>query len=343
MAILSKLPRSIALAGATSTLFLSSCALPTEEGWNRIRTQGLITYLSNPEPRESHIARKNTESTRQAPAPVTPPLPTVNMITKSDTPKQTLTIPTPNKAGTAQSVPSLPGFVRSPYTNPPRLVDVKGSKPGATMICPYTQRPFIIPGDYTNPSDMMASNEPATQPEPTVADSGSRVMNKQHPDKVDDSEPVKQQPVHKEPKKEEPAKPQVAKQQPVKQQPTTVASNNGNKPTNLASVAPSMPLEKAPQVKEQPPVKELASTPPTTPATKPAVQEIPYGVSIPGRPGFVNSPFAAKHQLVDVTGLPTGMEVKCPYTGKLFRVPPMDVAAQKPTANPAATESVEKK
>ncbi|MCB1210712.1 MAG: hypothetical protein KDK97_15380, partial [Verrucomicrobiales bacterium] len=61
----------------------------------------------------------------------------------------------------------------------------------------------------------------------------------------------------------------------------------------------------------------------------PAVAEaatIPYGSAVAGRPGFVNSPYAAKHQLVDVTGLPVGMEVKCPYTGKLFRVPPQDQA-----------------
>jgi hypothetical protein len=65
----------------------------------------------------------------------------------------------------------------------------------------------------------------------------------------------------------------------------------------------------------------VQQTPPEAP--KPAVPaELPQGIAIPGRPGFVNSPFAAKHQLVDVTGLPTGMEVKCPYTGKLFRVPP---------------------
>jgi hypothetical protein len=56
--------------------------------------------------------------------------------------------------------------------------------------------------------------------------------------------------------------------------------------------------------------------------TPPPTFDLPYGSSIPGRAGFVNSPFAAKHQLVDVTGLPAGMEVKCPYTGKLFRVPP---------------------
>lgn len=68
------------------------------------------------------------------------------------------------------------------------------------------------------------------------------------------------------------------------------------------------------------PAPSAPSVAPTTPAAP--VAELPYGSPIAGRPGFVNSPFAAKHQLVDVTGLPVGMEVKCPYTGKLFRVPP---------------------
>lgn len=49
---------------------------------------------------------------------------------------------------------------------------------------------------------------------------------------------------------------------------------------------------------------------------------LPYGSRVPGKPGFITSPFAAKHQLVDVTGLPAGMEIKCPYTGKLFLIPP---------------------
>lgn len=95
---------------------------------------------------------------------------------------------------------------------------------------------------------------------------------------------------------------------PLPQVPTKVAAN-----TTPAPMPPP-----APQTKPNPPVQQ---TPPEAP--KPAVTaDLPQGIAIPGRPGFVNSPFAAKHQLVDVTGLPTGMEVKCPYTGKLFRVPP---------------------
>jgi hypothetical protein len=53
---------------------------------------------------------------------------------------------------TAKSIPSLPGFVRSPYTNPPQLVNVKDMEPGSTVICPYTKRPFIVPMDINAPA-----------------------------------------------------------------------------------------------------------------------------------------------------------------------------------------------
>lgn len=71
-------------------------------------------------------------------------------------------------------------------------------------------------------------------------------------------------------------------------------------------------------------------TPKTKPAPAPESEsasssgdspEIPYGSRVAGRPGFVNSPFASKNQLVDVAGIAPGVEVKCPYTNKLFRVP----------------------
>jgi hypothetical protein len=41
---------------------------------------------------------------------------------------------------------------------------------------------------------------------------------------------------------------------------------------------------------------------------------------------MVNSPFAGKTQLVDVSGMSSGQTVKCPYTGKLFKVPPTQQA-----------------
>ncbi|MCA1963637.1 MAG: hypothetical protein LDL31_06805 [Prosthecobacter sp.] len=82
-----------------------------------------------------------------------------------------------------------------------------------------------------------------------------------------------------------------------------------------------------------------ATTPPASsntspqPATKPA-ETLPYGTPVSGRPGMVTSPYAQKHQLVDVTGLPAGDTVKDPYTGKLFRVPPTQQASAKPLTTP---------
>lgn len=49
--------------------------------------------------------------------------------------------------------------------------------------------------------------------------------------------------------------------------------------------------------------------------------DLPRGTAEPNRPGLVRSPFAPDKGLVDVTDLASGTAVKCPYTGKLFRVP----------------------
>ncbi len=50
-------------------------------------------------------------------------------------------------------------------------------------------------------------------------------------------------------------------------------------------------------------------------------EEVPFGLLVEGRPGFVRSPYAQSHQIVDVTGLKVGASVKCPFSGKFFRVP----------------------
>lgn len=80
------------------------------------------------------------------------------------------------------------------------------------------------------------------------------------------------------------------------------------------------------------PAPSVPSTPkintPAPPVAK-SVADLPYGTAIPGRPNMVNSPYAGKTQLVDVSGMGPGQTVKCPYTGKLFKVP----AAQQATNN----------
>jgi hypothetical protein len=55
--------------------------------------------------------------------------------------------------------------------------------------------------------------------------------------------------------------------------------------------------------------------------TQPSRADLPYGVPVPNRPGFVVSPFSPNGGYVDVRGFPTGTPVKDPYTGKLFLTP----------------------
>jgi hypothetical protein len=49
--------------------------------------------------------------------------------------------------------------------------------------------------------------------------------------------------------------------------------------------------------------------------------DLPYGAPIPGKQGFVTSPYAPESGYIDVRGVAPGTQVKDPYTGKLFLTP----------------------
>jgi phage repressor protein C with HTH and peptisase S24 domain len=49
--------------------------------------------------------------------------------------------------------------------------------------------------------------------------------------------------------------------------------------------------------------------------------DFPYGKPVPGKPGYVYSPFDKNGGYVDVTGYTPGQKVKDPYSGKIFLVP----------------------
>lgn len=72
-----------------------------------------------------------------------------------------------------------------------------------------------------------------------------------------------------------------------------------------------------------PPQQTVAVTKTTPlPTASPPAQDtsLPYGKTVPGKPGFVQSPYDAKF-LIDVRGFPPGTLVNDPNTNKPFRVP----------------------
>ena len=75
----------------------------------------------------------------------------------------------------------------------------------------------------------------------------------------------------------------------------------------------------APTPDPQPPAP--TTPPPATTNTPAAPAELPYGVPVPGTKGFIYSPYDKSAGFVDVQGISPGTKVRCPYTGKIFRVP----------------------
>jgi hypothetical protein len=57
------------------------------------------------------------------------------------------------------------------------------------------------------------------------------------------------------------------------------------------------------------------------PEAKGAKADIPYAIPVPGKQGFVISPFAPDSGYIDVHQFPPGTYVKDPFTGRVFRTP----------------------
>ena len=77
-----------------------------------------------------------------------------------------------------------------------------------------------------------------------------------------------------------------------------------------------------PSPKSSPPtVTEKAKPSPSPSRTTSAQTQIPTAKPVPGKPGYVFSPFDPSGGYVDVTGYTSGQKVKDPYSGKIFLVP----------------------
>ena len=77
-----------------------------------------------------------------------------------------------------------------------------------------------------------------------------------------------------------------------------------------------------PGPKSPPPTVTEKSKPSASPTRNASSQsQLPTAKQVPGKPGYVFSPFDPGGGYVDVTGYASGQKVKDPYSGKIFLVP----------------------
>jgi hypothetical protein len=96
-------------------------------------------------------------------------------------------------------------------------------------------------------------------------------------------------------------------------------------PPAVVRTTPARPRENPPAYSPAPSrsVEHVASTQPT-PASTPrssATAQFPVAKPVPGKPGYVFSPYDPNGGYVDVTGYQSGSKVKDPYSQKIFLVP----------------------
>jgi hypothetical protein len=117
---------------------------------------------------------------------------------------------------------------------------------------------------------------------------------------------------------------------------TTATSDAVNTPGRTVTVAPNnreksrrqimAPTQPSPSATPRVPRNTTAEKPkpPPSPAPRSVASpptQYPTAKVVPGKPGYVFSPFDPSGGYVDVNGYPSGSKVKDPYSGKIFVVP----------------------
>jgi hypothetical protein len=98
--------------------------------------------------------------------------------------------------------------------------------------------------------------------------------------------------------------------------------NGPQQPTDEPPEAPAHADATEPAKPDAETKPDAHQTPTNDTGTAPAkVGNFEYGKPVPGKPGYVTSPYAPYSGYVDVRNIPPGTEVKDPYTQKTFLVP----------------------
>jgi hypothetical protein len=107
---------------------------------------------------------------------------------------------------------------------------------------------------------------------------------------------------------------------------TTSDVTNPGQPVQVTAPPPRRTTSQSRNVTSQSPAGTTTASPrrstspaPHTPSQQP--QSFPTAKAVPGKPGFVISPYDPNGGYVDVTGYPSGSKAKDPYSQKIFVVP----------------------
>jgi hypothetical protein len=100
--------------------------------------------------------------------------------------------------------------------------------------------------------------------------------------------------------------------------PTTQSKRDSGTAVKRNDLRP--PELKEPEATESPGPMTTRTASNVAPGQRPRT-DLPYGVPVPNKPGFVVSPYSPNTGYVDIRGFPSGTEVKDPYTGKVFIIP----------------------